>query len=454
MTQKKLKKRLFALLAAAMLVASQTGAVCATGLDVSPVTAVTESSAAEENSSAEVAESTKVTEEVQGETSETAAEKQTEENQASAGAGAVEGETTEAETETTEAETTGAETAESGARETTPGGENAAETAAGAQTETIVAAETTAGEKKVFTDKNGEEIQPESLIGVDYDTVSENYDGETNVIKQFELSDEYEANTIMDSYVDEEGNLIMIISQRAEKAATMGLEAVTADSLDSNSDSPSIDGSFSGWDDIPVSYEYNWDNSQNCWNWGVWVDGEKYTTEEGTYDTNVRHGMQMYTDGENVYLNVTFAREFSNGQVANGNDYQFWVDGQMAAYQVEWPDGRSLSNSQAEPGVYEVDVRHRDSSWSYVLTDGAQAYYKVNDGNLNNQLELKIPLDEFVKQNGNIDLENYSMIQFFSPNLMYNRISAAGSPTGSIPFAAAAFTLVPASCMWIKKKKR
>ena len=32
----------------------------------------------------------------------------------------------------------------------------------------------------------------------------------------------------------------------------------------------SIDGDFSDWDGIPCSYEYNWDNSENCWVNGVW----------------------------------------------------------------------------------------------------------------------------------------------------------------------------------------
>ena len=125
----------------------------------------------------------------------------------------------------------------------------------------------------------------------------------------------------------------------------------------------------------------------------------------------------------------------------------------MAAYQVEWSDGSQLSNSNAAPGTYQVDVRHRDSSWSYVLTDGAVAYYHVNEGNVNNQLELKIPLSEFQKQNGSINLDNYNMIQFYTPNLMYNRISAAGSPTGAVPFAAAAFLLVPAGYVWLKEKE-
>ncbi len=313
-------------------------------------------------------------------------------------------------------------------------------------------------EETAFTNKNGEDVIPSTLVGVDYTTIAENYDGEPNVIKRYALSDTCAANTIMESYIDEDGNLIMVISQGSE-SASMGLEA--GDGSDSGSGSaaaPSIDGSFNGWDGIPKSYEYNWDNSQNCWQWGNWVTdpvtGEQvcYKTEEGTYDSNVRHEMQFYTDGENVYLKITYATIY--GSYANGNDFQFEVDGKKASYQVEWADGSQLAGSNASPGVYPVEVRHRDSSVSYGLADGAVAYYRVNENNVNNQLELKIPLAEFQRQNGDINLDNFSMIQFYTPNLMYNKISAAGSPTGSVPFAAAAFLLVPASCVWLKKKNR
>ncbi len=313
-------------------------------------------------------------------------------------------------------------------------------------------------EEPAFTNKNGEEVIPSTLVGVDYTTIAESYDGETNVIKQYALSDTCAANTIMESYVDEDGNLIMVISQGSEPVS-MGLEA--EDGKDGGSGSaaaPGIDGSFNGWDGIPKSYEYNWDNSQNCWQWGNWVTdpvtGEQvcYKTEEGTYDSNVRHEMQLYTDGENVYLKITYATIYDS--YANGNDFQFEVDGKKASYQVEWADGSQLAGSNAAPGVYPVEVRHRDSSVSYGLADGAVAYYRVNENNVNNQLELKIPLTEFQRQNGDINLDNFSMIQFYTPNLMYNKISAAGSPTGSVPFAAAAFLLVPVSYVWLKKKNR
>ena len=330
----------------------------------------------------------------------------------------------------------------------------------GATTDDTAAADSTESEQpeQTFVNKNGEEVKPSDLVGVDYTTIADSYDGETNAVKQYVVSDEVPAGTIINSYVDENGNLVMMISQGAaastveepkeDKTALEEVVETVAQGLDSvfgsSSSAPPVDGSFTGWDDVPASYEFNWNKPD------AWVDGTHYTE---TNSTDVRHEMKLYSDGENVYLRVVFAREFCNGQVANGNDYQFWIDDQqMAAYQVQWPDGSQLSYNSGEPGVYAVEVRHRDSSWSYVLTDGAVAYYRVNENNLNNELELKIPMSEFVKQNGNINLDNYSMIGFFTPNLMQDKIYTAGASTGAEPFAAAAFLLVPTSCMLIKKR--
>ncbi len=343
--------------------------------------------------------------------------------------------------------------------DTAAGEDGTAAGGAGTADNTAAADSTENGQpEQTFVNKNGEEVKPSDLVGVDYNTVAESYDGETNAVKQYVVSDEAAKDTIMDSYVDENGNLVMVISQGApvsteeeekdESVLEEVLEEVVGYNLDadlgSSSSAPPVDGSFSGWDDVPASYEFNWNKPD------AWVDDTHYTE---TNSTDVRHEMKLYSDGENVYLKVVFAREFKNGQIANGNDYQFWIDDeQMAAYQVEWPDGKQLSYNSGEPGVYKVDVRHRDSSWSYVLTDGAVAYYHINEGNLNNELELKIPMSEFVKQNPNINLDNYSMISFFTPNLMQGKISTAGASTGAEPFAAAAFLLVPTSCILIKRK--
>ncbi len=198
-----------------------------------------------------------------------------------------------------------------------------------------------------------------------------------------------------------------------------------------------MDGSFDDWEDIPVSYEYNWDNSGNCWYWGVWVDGVCYKTEEGTYDTNVRHAMQLYSDGACVYLHITFSRDY--GAKFNGNDYQFYIDGEMAAFQVTDENGNELTGAVAgwEPGVYTVQVRHRAGSVSSELAVCGEACIAVKEGGINNEIELKIYCEDFQYQNSNITFDNVSVIEFFTPNLMYRRITAAGVSTYGAPLAIA-----------------
>lgn len=302
-------------------------------------------------------------------------------------------------------------------------------------------------EEKSFVNKAGEEIKPSSLVGTDYETIAENYDGEANVLKKYIPSDEYGENIILDSYVDEDGNLVVLISQGAAVPEEDGKKTAST-----RGDAPAVDGSFSGWDEIPSSYEYNWDNSQNCWQWGEWKDGVCYKTEEGTYDSNVRHEMKLYSDGENVYLKIKYATIYSGTQ-SNGDDYNFYIDGKQVKYHITWDNAQSITGATPGPGTYQVDVRNGDYDISGTVVDGAVAYYHVTEDQKNNELELKIPLSAFQMQNGEIDLDNYSVIQFFTPNLMYRRIGVAGSPTGAIPFAAGAFLLVPAGYVWLKKRE-
>ena len=302
-----------------------------------------------------------------------------------------------------------------------------------------------------YANENAGAVTPSSLIGVDYTTIRDQYDGVTNVIKQYQFSDSYAANTIMESYLDENGNLILVISQ--------GSAVVPENAVNSNvhnDSAPTVDGNFNGWEEIPVSYEYNWDNSSNCWENGCWTTDPEtgkdvcYKTETGTYDSNVRHEMQLYCDDKDVYLKIKYASIY--GSHANGDDFNFYVDGVEAKFELTWPDGSPITGTDAACGTYLIDVRNGNSGSSYSIVDGACAYYHVTENGLNNELELRIPLEALQAQNGNINLDNYSMIQFFTQNLMYRKISAAGSPTGSVPFAAAAFLGIPASYVWLKKR--
>ena len=178
-----------------------------------------------------------------------------------------------------------------------------------------------------------------------------------------------------------------------------------------------IDGVYDDWEDYPESYEYNWDNSQNCWNLGVWYDGKCYKTAEGTYDTNVRHKMQMVSNGTTVFVHIIFSRDY--GAKFNGEDYQFYIDGKMAAFQVEYKNGGTITNNTQNLPVltkYKEDV--------------------------NMELEFSIPLSEMKKQNPTINLNTVSIIEFFTPNLMYRKISCVGTPTGTVLLGCIVFAIV------------
>ena len=205
------------------------------------------------------------------------------------------------------------------------------------------------------------------------------------------------------------------------------------------------------WESLPVTYEYNWDNSQNCWEHGVWINGVCYKTPKGTYNTNVRHLIQLYTDGTYVYTHIVFSRDYE--AAANGNWFKYYVDGNMAAFQVETYNGTQLANNNLSPGTYEVVVHHAAGSGSYNVADGASAYYTVFDSQVNAHLEMRIPLSELAEQNANIDAESFGSIEFFTPNLMKDRVTASGASTFPFASAAAALILVPGTA-WVLNKKR
>lgn len=377
---------------------------------------------------------------------------------------------TETETDVTETETDVTTPEIGNEADTGEGTENPDTTDNGVLPDGTAAADETENvSENAFVNENGEEVLPSTLVGIDYNTISEIYDGAVNVKKQYAFSDAYEKDTIIDCCVDEDGNMVMTISLGASKEDTTGMEARESNRLEallggSSAPAPAIDGTFSGWDNIPVSYEYNWDNSENCWQWGNWVTdpvtGEQvcYKTEAGTYDGDVRHVMQLYCDGDNVYLRIAFATIYEAH--ANGEDFNFYFDQSDtgAKFQITYPEtADTLTNSTPGASVYKVDVRNGDTSNSYTIVDGAEAYYLVTDSGINNQLELKIPLEALktqLREKGIEVSDNFSVLEYTTPNLMYRRIATAGSPTGSVPFAAAVFLLVPTSYIYIKKKDK
>lgn len=219
----------------------------------------------------------------------------------------------------------------------------------------------------------------------------------------------------------------------------------------SGSGSITIDGNYSDWDSLPCSYEYNWDNSENCWNWGVWVDGVCYKTEPGTYSTDVRHKMQLYCDGENVYLHIVYSRDYQTR--INGNDFQFSVDGKRADFQLTQIGGGSFEEmANFEPGLYPIEVRHRETGLSFLNANGADGYLYLTDDKINCEVEIRIPLSEMKRQNPSINVETITAIEFFTPNLMYRSITSVGTSSGPLVLSALCGSVV--LCGWIGNKRK
>lgn len=255
---------------------------------------------------------------------------------------------------------------------------------------------------------------------------------------RYEYSDTIQKDVIV-SQTNNENEIIALISLGKENTDGVVIHNPEVSTNQSNSfgiaqHNINIDGNFDDWNGLPISYHYNWDNSNNCWYYGEWVNDTQYLTPVGTYDNNVRHGMQMYSDGEYVYVHIKIATIYQTG--FNGNDYRFTIDGQEASFALETLDGQVLQNDYAlEVGLNPVSIRHRDSAQSYVVESGSLGFIKVNEDRLNTEVEFKIPISAMKEQNNNINIENIGTIEFFTPNLMYQSMVCSGTSSGPILFA-------------------
>ncbi len=250
--------------------------------------------------------------------------------------------------------------------------------------------------------------------------------------------------TVLREYpdVDENGNPVIV----QEVATAPVEEAVGEEDFDlldhfglaasMSQEAPTIDNG--GWSDLPSSWEYNWDNSDNATKWGMWGgNGNLQGYVAGSIeDLNVRHRMQMYCDGENVHLMITYASCFDNA--GNGDDYNFYIDGERVKFKVTYDDGKQLTQDR-KPGTYTLRIEHEDDSISSKEVMGGTGEMIVHAGQLNNVTEITIPVSEMVRQNPNINPDTFSMIEFFTPNLMYRRIATSGASAGTVPFVLITF---------------
>lgn len=235
-------------------------------------------------------------------------------------------------------------------------------------------------------------------------------------------------------------------------ARAEGLEYTNAFSLENNS-AVTIDGNFSDWDSLPCSYEYNYDNSDNSWYWGMWTeDGECYMSEPGTFNTDVRHKMQLYCDGEYVYLHIVYATAYKKDGL-NGNDFKFYVNGAEVAFQVMSEDGVILKDMNGrDPGLYPLDIRHENTGLSFLNAEDTNGYLRLTEDKINNEIEIRIPLAEMQRQNPAINMDTISTIEFFTHNLMYRRITAVGTSSGPLVLSALCGSIV--LCGWFGHKRK
>lgn len=311
--------------------------------------------------------------------------------------------------------------------------------------------EDTTKEESTETVTDNVTVDIPDVVGMNYRDAEEALTGiPVEVIRQFVASDIIPEDEVISQSMTgavqkgEARQLILSISQGTEgvKPQKMaggmpqGLAAVLADQADIV-----IDGDFSDWADKPYSWEFGYDNSSAVWNGWFYVDGKVEQCEKGTFNNIVRHKISLYCDSENVYVYVSLAKAYKAG--FSGEDFEFTIDGQKAAFQLM---AQEVDNKT--PGVYTVYVKDRNS---YQLADGAVAKILVHEGGVNNEMEVKIPLQAMKEHNSNIDIENIGTIQFKTSHLMYRPITVSGADTMPFVWAFLALLIVPVSVYVIRQ---
>jgi|GEM_PF-784552 len=266
------------------------------------------------------------------------------------------------------------------------------------------------------------------------------------------VDDEEQVDEVLRTEVDEDGNTVVVVGteELVLEEETEILDFDVTDAFEVTADkaeAPSV--ADKSWDKYAVSYEYNWDNSQNCWYWGMYGNGECYKTEEGTYDANVRHKVGLYCDGENVYFMIQYAK--ANGAFVCNSDYNFTIDGQQAKFTVAFSDDNSGIQANRPAGEYDVTILNGDSASSSYEAYGTVGTLYVTDDNVSNVLEMKIPLSTLKLQNPNINIDNFSMVGFYDPNLTYRTVSCAGAGNSAVPFAIGSF-LIFAGALYSRRR--
>jgi len=268
---------------------------------------------------------------------------------------------------------------------------------------------------------------------------------------RYEFYDDTEAGMIVDCY-EEDDSFILLVANEETKLSFEDEEInlLSSFSLMSFIEEEESSEAYPNWEALPMTYENNWDNSNNCWYYGEWINGTQYKTDVGSYDTNVRNGVQLYSDGNYVYLRVVYSLSNTSYGNTNGSDFNFKFGDQVAKFQL-WNNGTIDHNSYA-PGSTNIEVRNGDGSISHNLASGAYATYYKDPNGRNDEVSLAIPMEAFLEQNSNINT-NSQTITWYCPNLTYREVSCGGTSTGSTGFIFLTAVFFGASMLAMSKKK-
>lgn len=168
--------------------------------------------------------------------------------------------------------------------------------------------------------------------------------------------------------------------------------------------------------------ELNWDGTKNITKY--------YLDDNGNpYNLDIRHKMAIYSDGENVFLHIEISSKPGSGM--NGEDYRFYIDGEMASFRITYVGGDNITKNDKKtvPSIYAAEVRHRETGLSNTVVAGAEAAFTKKENDDNNEIEIKIPLAAMKLQNPDINIDKFNTIEFYCPNLMYRRIACSGVST-------------------------
>lgn len=278
---------------------------------------------------------------------------------------------------------------------------------------------------------------------------------ESNVVINYVPLGDSAAGTVVGQTVLEDGRIVIeIASEEAVGADTpmkMNLLGSFGLNADMGTDAPSL--ANGGWENYAHHYDNdNMNQSQSAATWGAWagngnLQGQKYDDVE---NNDLCHLFGLYADGDNVHIYIKYSALY-NG-IANGNDYQLRVDGDLATYRVILDDGRDITYTQLEPGTYNLKIYndHCAISGSEVL--GASGQIVIKEGNLHNEMEVVIPMSALKDQNGDINLDSYSVISFFTPNLMERELACGGASSGPVIFGVMTLIVFLGAILWAKKK--